>query len=34
MRLNYETLIVLLGVGFLLYSLFRRDDLSSYLVEN
>lgn len=34
MRLDYVVFIILLGVEFLLYSLFRRDEFSSYLVEN
>lgn len=33
MRLDYVVFIILLGVGFLLYSLFRRDDFNSCLVE-
>lgn len=33
MRLDYNAIIILLGVGFLLYSLFRRDDLRQCLIE-
>lgn len=34
MRLDYVVFIILLGVGFLLYSLFRRDSFQLCLVQN
>ena len=34
MRLDYVVFIILLGVGFLLYSLFRRDEFMLCLVKS